>query len=378
MFKKIIVVLTAVFLAVLFPLASFADDVALWQLPSNDIRRYINSPSDGSYVNTDAYYADFSAFLLSPALEKSDNFPSEYLWQYFFTYYPLTDFDVECEYIFSSGSFSSGGDVYYQKVVFNYAASTRTCILTAYYYNDTVLQQKTYTFPEFTNQNIVFAGFRVQNNEDNSRVWVLPLFWQNESVISSAFPSLELSFSFPALSVVSQQHNYYLLGMGGAGINLTDQYTKLLNIAVGSPYFQSHLKDVYGGTSKDIVNDLNKTLDNIYKDNPAVTGSPGPVPTVPDIDYSTAEDLDGLFQDYSNYDYKGYVENAFSLTTYMNALLFCGRIMEAIFDAYDFLHPLFALIVVFTILNMIRGVTLSKIFDSPSSSRSKTSLNDND
>lgn len=385
MFKKIIVVLTAVFLAVLFPLASFASstDTPLWMTSSDDWHRYIYSKSEIP-LNTSLYYADFSSFILTPPFESSSNLPSDQLWQYYYTYYPLTDYNFSCPFIYTSGSFDAGGDVFYQSIAFNWNASSRTVSITAYYYNDTVNLSKSYTFPDFANRNIVFVGFRVMNNPDNTRIWIQPLFWQNDYVAIDPWKtdtgsgSLELSISGVQLQTVCQQHNYYLLGFGKNGNNRTQDFTSLINKAVSSPYFQSHLKDVYGGTSKDIVNDLNKTLDNIYKDNPAVTGSPGPTPTVPDIDYSKSDDLDDLFQNYSKYDYKGYVQDAFSLTTYMNALLFVGRIMEAMFDAYDFLHPLFALIVMFTILNLIRGVTLAKIFDSPPSSHSKTSANEND
>lgn len=370
MFKKIIVVLTAVFLAVLFPLASFASstDTPLWLTSSDDWRRYIYSTSEIP-LNTSLYYADFSSFILTPPFEASSNLPSDHLWDYYYTYYPLTDYNFSCRIIYSSGSFDAGGDVFYRSAAFNWDAGSRTVSMIAYEYNDTVMTSKSYAFPLYGNQNIAFVGFRVINNGDNTRIWIQPLFWQNDYVAidpwktDSGSGSLELSISSVKLQTVCQQHNYYLLGFGKNGNNRTQDFTSLINKAVSSPYFQSHLKDVYGGTSKDIVNDLNKTLDNIYKDNPAVTGSPGPTPTVPDIDYSKSDDLDDLFQNYSKYDYKGYVQDAFSLTTYMNALLFVGRIMEAMFDSYDFLHPLFALVVMFTILNMIRGVTLSKDID---------------
>lgn len=370
MFKKIIVVLTAVFLAVLFPLASFASsaDTPLWMTSSDDWRRYVYSKSE-TPLNTSLYYADFSSFILTPPFEASSNLPSDQLWEYYYTYYPLTDYNFSCPFIYSSGSFTAGGDVFSESCAFSYDAASRTLSMTAYYYNETVKASKSYTLPAGANNNVSFVGFRIRNNEDNSRVWIQPMFWQNDYVAidpwrtDTGSDSLELSVAGMELSTICQQHNYYLLGFGKGGNNRTQDFTALVNKAVSSPYFQSHLKDVYGGTAKDISNDLNKTLDNIYKDNPAVTGSPGPTPTVPDIDYSASDDLDNLFNDYASYDYKSYVDSAFSLTTYMNALLFVGRIMEAMFDAYEFLHPLFALIVVFTILNMIRGVTLSKVFD---------------
>lgn len=370
MFKKIIVVLTAVFLAVLFPLASFASssDTPLWMTSSDDWRRYIYSKSEVP-LNTTLYYADFSSFILTPPFEASSNLPADQLWEYYYTYYPLTDYNFSCPFIYTSGDFNAGGDVFSQSFAFSYDASSRTVSMTAYSYNNTVSASKSYSLGEFANQNIAFVGYRVRNNDDKTRIWIQPLFWQNDYVAvdpwknDSGSDSLELSFNGYELHTICQQHNYYLLGFGKGGNNKTQDFTALVNKAVSSPYFQSHLKDVYGGTAKDISNDLNKTLDNIYKDNPAVTGSPGPVPTVPDIDYSKSDDLDDLFQNYSKYDYKGYVQDAFSLTTYMNALLFCGRIMEAMFDAYDFLHPLFALVVMFTILNMIRGVTLAKDID---------------
>ena len=365
--KRLSVVLLSCFIAVIMfvslPLVSFADSVKLWELPMDDWQRWIYS-SSSSTVSGECYYADFSNFILTIAPGTSSVLnPSNHAFMAYFTYIPLVQ-DIDIDFYLSSVQGNTG--IYYNRTYrFQYIKSEQKIRVSLYTTDkDNPSSAVNVKWYDDLNQNLVLAGFRYIGSQ------IMPIFWNGEVFYTDILGddlALDLGSSISSPSVLPQQHNYYLLGMSSQYdlTSLKANYIKLLQLAVASPNFQSHLKDCYPSDSSSGLSsaELQEVLDSVLKDE-EVTAEPYTPPSVPEIDDSSSRELDIKLDNALDYNYEGVsVDIIKSSTQYINGVIFAGRLIQLFYDKLDFLKFILALVVVFIMLNAIRGTTFSKVPD---------------
>lgn len=302
-----------------------------------------------------------------------------------------------------------------RRLVLNFDYSSYTFTTQYLDYNGSVLDSTSFTFISHLD-SALFAGLLFRTSSDGSTLRVSPFFFHDGFITNNPFMSASSSISnvppsdivlnlpissyFPS-SFSSVSYNSYVLGFSNKGSSfvadgqsevlrqISYQYTALLQIALSSPNFRSHvsssssdsdehyntLLSILSSISSD-VESIKSALDEIYKDAVGVEGDSVPVPELPQPDYSAGEALDQTFNNYADYDSISNLISSWTSANYLNGLLVFGNILTVFVDSLDFLKMLFSLVVLFIICGIVRGLpynTLSKKFHSRNEKPSKGS-----